>query len=181
MIAAEAGDTPARRALHLLGGFLDDDQKAEAEATGGFTHRTADRIYWIPLEGAPRCAFLDEGRIEHYCVAPNKGEVLPRGDVALTYLLWIKSDPEGFHAEANVLRSEPLATDGDRAEIAAKLAGPKPQPVRRRRRRRAPLNRPGVARASAPSDRLDTTAIKEFLERNGRTLPADVLERLADH
>ena len=98
MIPAEAGDTPARRALHLLGGFLDDDQRAEAEAGGGFTSRIGERLYWIPLEGSPRCAVLDEGRIEHLCIAPKRGEEMPEGDVALTYLLWLKSDPEGFLA-----------------------------------------------------------------------------------
>ena len=178
LIDAEAGGTPERRAFHLLGSFLDDDQKAEAESLGGFTHQEGERLYWIPIEGVPRCAFLDEGRIEHYCIAPSRYDVMPRGDVALTFLLWIKSDPAGFHAEANVMRREPLEVDGGRAEIVAALAGPKPKPARRRPRRRAAVNLPGVSRASAPRDHLDAAGIKEFLERNGRTLPEPLLRKL---
>lgn len=178
MIPAEAGDTPARRALHLLGGFLDDDQRAEAEAGGGFTYRVDDRLYWIPLEGSPRCAVMDEGRIEHLCIAPKRGEEMPEGDVALTYLLWLKSDPEGFLAEANVLRTEPLEEGLGPEELRAQLAGPPKQPARRRRRRRTPIDRPGLATGSSLRQPLDADALQDFLARNGRQLPAELLKRL---
>lgn len=178
LIPAEAGETPTRRAFYLLGAFLDDDQKVEAESGGGFSHRVGERLYWIPLEGAPRCAVLDEGRIEHLCIAPRRDDGMPQGDVALTYLLWLKADPEGFLAEANVLRTEPLDPDLGPAELRGKLAEIPRRPPRPRRRRKTPLNRPGLARGSSLRDRLDADALKEFLARNGRSLPADVAERL---
>ena len=180
LTAEDAGPTPARRAFQLLGGFLDDEQKQTAERAGGFTHRLGDRLFWIPIEGSPRCAVLSEGRIEHLCIAPKRGEAMPQGDVALTYLLWLKADPEGFLAEANVLRTETFDTGLEPDEIQALLAGPRPRPPVRRRRHRTPIDRPGIALGSALASPLGRDDLKALLERHGREMPEATMQRLGE-
>jgi hypothetical protein len=179
LIPEDAGATADQRAFHLLGGFLDDDQKETAERAGGFTHRVGDRLYWIPIEGAPRCAVLSEGRIEHLCIAPKRGEAMPQGDVALTYLLWLKADPDGFLAEANVLRTESFDTDLELDEVQARLAGPRRKTTHRRRRHtRTPSNRPGIALGNSLGDPLGADRLRGLLQERGVEVSDALLAKL---
>ena len=163
----------ARRALHLLGDFLDDDQRDQAERYGGFALYAQGRVFWIPLEGTPWCAFADDGRVEHYCIAPDKRGGMPEGDICLTYLLWIQSDPDGFLKEANVLQKKTFEWPDSDAELVRTLAEltkpPSPRstsPKRKRRRARA-------------STHLSEKEIREMFLRHGRTVPEEVLAVLA--
>lgn len=157
------------RALQLLGDFLDDDQREQAERFGGFAVPSGRLVFWIPLEGMPWCAFGDDGRVERYCIAPDECGGMPDGDVCLTYLLWIKSDPDGFLREANVLQKKTIDWPDSEAELARTLAElTKPPPPRgsaqKKRRRRA--------RAAT---QLSEKEIREMFLRHGRTAPEEVL------
>lgn len=165
-----------RRALRLLGEYLDEDQQEQAERYGGFLLHDGDRRFWIPLEGSPWCAFAGDGRVHHYCIAPDKRSGMPEGDVTLTYLLWIKFDPDGFLDEANVLSSEQIEEWPDsEAELVTMLAGmARPPSVRRPRPRKIknvkPLKRDEL--------RLDAEQVRAIFERHGKPVPSDVLRKL---
>lgn len=158
----------ARRALQLLGEFLDDEQRAQAERYGGFAVSVPDRVFWIPLEGPPWCAFADDGRVERYCIAPDERGGMPHGDVTLTYLLWIKSDPDGFLHEANVLQKKNIVWPDSDDELVHALAElTKPAPARRaprRQRRRRSFEEP-----------LSEATIREIFHRYGKAVPDEVV------
>jgi hypothetical protein len=97
-------EPPYDRALRLLVGYLDEVQREDLRKWRGFRHRDRQRLYWIPLEGAPRCADLSVGKIHIYCVHTTGGWT-PRPDQALTYLTWLRTDPNRFIKWANVRRS----------------------------------------------------------------------------
>jgi hypothetical protein len=141
----------ARRALQLLGEYLDEDQQQQAQEHGAFLLVGSDHYFWIPLEGTPWCAFPD-GRFVHYCIAPDKLAGMPEGDVALTYLLLIKFDRDGFLHEANALSTKtiPEWPDSER-ELVRTLAAmtrtsiverPRPRKVKHVAPRKA--KRPGA-------------------------------------
>ena len=161
----------AHRALQLLGDFLDEDQRAQAERHGGFAETSKDRVFWIPLEGTPWCAFADDGRVEHFCIAPDKRGAMPEGDVSLTYLLWIRSDPDGFLREANVLRTEMIEWPDSEADLVQRLAElASPRPVRRPRPRRK--------KRSRPSTDLSEADILALFLRHGKSAPEEVVAAL---
>ncbi len=165
----------ARRALRLLGDFLDEDQRQQAERYGGFLLRDGDHFFWIPLDGSPWCAFPDDGRVEHYCIAPDQRSGMPEGDVTLTYLLWIKFDRDDFLHEAKVLSTKqieewPDSEDG-LVRLLAEVTGPPTLP--RPRARRPPRPRP-----KAPGLRLDADRVEAIFERHGKALTVDILRKL---
>ena len=161
----------ARRALHLLGDYLDDDQRMEAENFGGFTVARDGRVFWIPLDGPPWCAFADDGRVQRLCIGPDQRGGMPDGDVALTYLMWIQADPEGFLAEANVLRTERIEWPDWHAQLVEKLAElTRPPPEAPRRRARKP--RP---RTSRP---LDESHVRELFARHGHPVSEELVRKL---
>ena len=183
----------ARRALDLLGGFLDDDQRAEVEAHQGFRLERPDRVYWIPLTWSPRCAFWDRSVIEHYCIAPSAKGRMPPADVALTFLLWIQSDPDGFHREANVMRAQPFDPEMTSAELVGLFAFGAGARIRRARRpspRSPDPYRPtggldaqtralGLARASELTTKLKAEDLRALFARHGHQPNEDVLRKLA--
>jgi hypothetical protein len=164
----------------LLGDFLDDDQREQVERFHGFAIVESDRAYWIPLEGTPWCAFADDGRVEHYCIAPDESGGMPEADVSLTYLLWIRFDRAAFHKEANVLRTKTIEWPDRESllvEALAELAAPKhPSPPRRARRRT-------YARISSEKNPAPTCLSEEQLRalfaRHGHAVPDDVVKKLA--
>ena len=168
----------ARRALRLLGDYLDEDQLHHAETYGGFLLRDADRYFWIPLEGSPWCAFADDGRVEHYCIAPDKRAGMPEGDVALTYLLWIKLDGAGFLREAKVLSTKQIVewpdSEDELAKVLAELTRPpevlRPRPLKVKDVKPRGPKRPELA--------LDAGKIQAIFARHGRAVPDDILRKL---
>lgn len=165
----------ARRALRLLGDFLDEDQQQQAERYGGFLLHGNDRLFWIPLEGSPWCAFPDDGRVEHYCIAPDQRSGMPEGDVTLTYLLWIKFDRDDFLHEANVLSTKQIEEWPDSEDELVRLLSEvtRPPTQRRQRARRVPQARP-----KTPGLGLDADRVEAIFERHGKALPADILRKL---
>ena len=165
----------ARRALELLGALIDEDQRDQAERFGGFAVATGDKVFWIPLTGTPWCAFADDGRVEHYCIAPDKRGGMPDGDVSTTYLLWITTDPDGFVREANVLSKTTIEWPDSDTELVTKLAeiaGPTPRPAPSRPRRpRRP--RPRTSARAMPAD-----DVRAIFERHGKTISPEVLAAL---
>lgn len=160
-----------RRALDLLGGFLTEEQRDEAERFGGYRVEHPGRTFWIPLEGTPSCALLDEGTIQHVCIAPRARSDMPEGDIALTYHLWISTDPDGFLAEANVMRTEPFDERMGSEELLQILAGTtRPSPARPRRRRPRPKGR---------ALQRDDDEVRALFERHGKDLPEGLLARLS--
>jgi hypothetical protein len=160
------------RALGLLGGFLSDEQRHEVERFHGYRVEHPGRTFWIPLDGPPRCALLDEGVIEHVCIAPKKGQGMPDADIALTYHLWISTDPEGFMSEANVMKTESFDDRLTSDELLRLLAGPLPAPRARRRRRRP-------KRASARIPYRDPDELRALFDRHGKVVEEDVLSKLS--
>ena len=167
----------ARRALQLLGNYLDEDQQHQAETYGGFLLLNGGRYFWIPLEGSPWCAFADDGRVQHYCIAPDKTGGMPGGDVTLTYLLWIKLDADGFLREANPLSTKQIVdwpdSEDELVKVLAELTRtsvPRPRPhkakdVKPRGRKRAELS-------------LDPDKVESIFARYGKAAPADMLRKL---
>lgn len=163
----------AHRALQLLGDFLDDEQREQAERFGGFAIPKGGRVFWIPLEGTPWCAFGDDGRVEHYCIAPDEKGGMPEGDVCLTYLLWIQADPDGFLKEANVLQKKAIEWPDSDAELVRTLAElTQPPPARARPRPRKKRHRRRAA-VQADADQL-----RALFLRHGKTVPEDVIAAL---
>ena len=165
----------ARRAVQLLGDFLDEDQREQAESYEGFALHSKDRVFWIPLGGTPWCAFADDGRVEHLCIAPDERGGMPEGDVTLTYLLWIKYDCENFLREANVLSTKKIEwwpdSEAELVKTLAELARP-PSPRPRKTRQRIRRTRAGYPGGSTAAE------IEEIFLRHGRTVPEEVLARL---
>lgn len=167
-----SGD-PARRAIRLLGGYLDDDQRDQAERFGGFAVEAGGRVFWILLRGTPWCAYPDDGRVEHLCIAPDERGGMPDGDVTLTYLLWIRSDPDGFLREANALTTKTIEWPDSHAELVdvlSRIAAP-PAPPRRR-----PARKRTKPRASAT--RLEPDRVRALFERHGKVIDEDLLRKL---
>jgi hypothetical protein len=160
-----------KRALDLLGAFLSEEQRFEAERYGGYRVEHPGRTFWIPLEGSPRCAVLDEGTIRHLCIAPRRRNDMPAGDVVLTYHLWIATDPEGFLAEANVLRTETFEAAGSDALLRVFARERRTSTPRRRRPRRR--------RPRSPALQRDVDDLRALFERHGRSVP-DELPALLD-
>lgn len=167
----------ARRALQLLGDYLDEDQQEQAERYAGFLSHDGDRCFWIPLEGSPWCAFADDGRVEHYCIAPDKTG-MPQGDITLTYLLWIRFDSAGFLREANRLSSKQIDdwpdSETELVKILASLA--RPPAVQRPRPRKVKGVKPRQAKKSELS--LDADKVRAIFDRHGKAIPPDVLRKL---
>ena len=161
-----------RRALDLLGGFLTEEQRAEAESYGGYRVEHPGRTFWIPLVGTPRCALLDEGTIRHVCIAPKRRGDMPDGDVALTYHLWISTDPDGFLEEANVMRTEAFDERIGSDALLKVLAGPPSRPAPRPRRKRP--------RRKTQDLHRDHDEVRALFERHGKKLPDGLLARLSD-
>lgn len=163
----------AQRALQLLGDFLDEEQRAQAERFGGFAVHNGGRVFWIPLEGTPWCAFGDDGRLERYCITPDEKGGMPEGDICLTYLLWIQSDPDGFLTEANVLQKKTIEWPDSDAELVRTLAElTQPRPARPRPRPKKKGRRP------RPALQADAGQIRELFLRHGKTVPEDVIAAL---
>ena len=166
----------ARRSLRLLGDALDEDQRAQAERWGGFAVHKGDRVFWIPLDAPPWCAFADDGRVERYCIAPDDRGGMPEGDIAMTYLLWITTDPDGFVREANVLRTTTIEWPDSESELHEKLAelggskGHKPASPRRK----AP--RAPKATTASPT----ASQVRAIFARHGRSAPDDLVKKLTD-
>ena len=168
----------ARRAVQLLGDFLDEDQREQAERYGGFVLHSKDRVFWIPLDDTPWCAFADDGRVEHYCIAPDKRGGMPEGDVTLTYLLWIKYDCENFLREANVLSTKKIEwwpdSEAELVETLAELTRPPPARVR-------PRPRPHKVKKVAPRKPglcLDAEQVRAIFDRHGKEVPEELLRKL---
>lgn len=159
------------RALELLGGFLSDEQRCEAERFQGYRVEHPGRTFWIRLDGPPSCALLDEGAIEHVCIAPKKRQDMPDADVALTYHLWISTDPDGFMSEANVMRTETFDDRLTSDELLQLLAGML-QPPRTRRGRRKPK------RSRARSLQRDRDELRALFDRHGKAVDDDFLSKL---
>lgn len=114
--------SPAERAAQLLQQHLDGEQREMLKKCGGFPIKKKNRVYWIPLLGAIRCAHLDAGKVDTYCVhIVSEGE-LPLSDRALTYLLWIKWDPSNFHVWTNVTRRTSIAPGTPPSKAIARFA-----------------------------------------------------------
>ena len=164
----------ARRALELLAGYLDEDQQEQAERYGGFAIAKEDRVFWISLHDTPWCAHASDGRVEHLCIAPDKRNGMPEGDVTLTYLLWIKFDPEGFLREANVLSTKTIEwpdSEGELVETLAAFTQPAPAARRPRQiRKRAP-------RATGLC--LDAERVQAIFASHGKELSDELLRKLA--
>ena len=163
-----------RRAIRLLGDFLDEDQRDQAQRFGGFAVEAGGRVFWIPLEGTPWCAFPDDGRVQHLCIAPDERRRMPDGDVTLTYLLWIKSAPDDFLREANALETTTLEWPDSYAELVralAKVAAPRPAPpARPRPRRKKTKPTHGIC--------LDPERVRALFERHGKAIDDDLLRKL---
>ena len=166
----------ARRAVQLLGDFLDEDQREQAERYGGFALHSGDRVFWIPLDGTPWCAFADDGRVEHYCIAPDKRAGMPEGDVTLTYLLWIKFDRDDFLREANVLTTKKIETWPDsEAELVRALAELTRPPAPRRPR----PHKVKSVKPRKPALCQDAATVQAIFDKHGKDLPAEVLRKLS--
>ncbi|MEA2516364.1 MAG: hypothetical protein QOG16_202 [Actinomycetota bacterium] len=187
---AAPGSSPTRRALQLLGTFIDEEQQAQAQRWGGFAHTDGSRVYWIPIDGsAPRCAHLDQGAVINYCVAPREqraGGRMPGPDVALTHLMWIRHDPEGFLEEANEIRTVPLPDGLDGDALLEVLAGANKanrarpyRPLRPARTRRLAQSDMGLAKAGDMATRLGADELKEFFARKHIEVSNETLRRLA--
>lgn len=165
----------ARRAIRLLGDFLDEDQQHQAQRYGGFLLDSGDRVFWIPLNGTPWCAYADDGRVEHYCIAPDKRGGMPEGDVTLTYLLWIKFDRDDFLREANVLSTKKLEewpdSESSLVEALAELTGS--APTRGSRPRKTNDVKPRQAGVA-----LDAERVRAIFDRHGKELPEGLLRKL---
>ena len=165
----------ARRAFRLLGDFLDEEQQEQAQRHGGFLLDSGDRVFWIPLEGTPWCAFADDGRVEHYCIAPDKRGGMPEGDVALTYLLWIKFDRDDFLREANVLSTKNLESWPDsESQLVASLAeitGTAPTIASR------PSKTKNV-RPRKTGKPLEADRVRAIFDRHGKEIPEGLLRKL---
>lgn len=165
-----------RRALELLGDFLDDDQREQVERFHGFAIIEADRAYWIPLEGTPWCAFGDDGRVEHYCIAPDKRGGMPEADVSLSYLLWIRYDRAAFHKEANVLATKKIYwpdRDSELVEALAELCSPSPTA------RPRPRGRVTTKKLTAVATSHTDEELRALFARGGRHVPDDIVQKLA--
>ena len=160
-----------KRALDLLGGFLTEEQRSDAERHGGYRVEHPGRTFWIPLEGAPRCALLDDGTIQHVCIAPARRSDMPDGDVALTYHLWITTDPDGFLAEANVMRTEPFDERIGSEALLELLAGAP--------RRRAARRHSRKPRRKTRALQRDAAEMRALFERHGKKVPDGLLARLS--
>lgn len=180
------GPNPTRRALELLGTFLDDEQQEQAQRWGGFAHEDGLRIYWIRIDGgAPRCAQLDRGVVINYCVAPQEkrdGARMPGPDVALTHLMWIRHDPSGFLKEANVIGSWEIPNDVSGERLLELLANEKHSPrprVRRPQRFSPPPRKVGLMNGRDLGSDLGTEELKEFFTRNNVEVSREMLRKLA--
>ena len=109
-------EAPFDRALGLLRSFLDEEQLQDLERLKGFRYRKGDRLYWIPLSGPRKCAFLSLGQIFRYCIHTTDTEI-PAPDQALTFLTWITSAPDQFHAWANVIQTRPIVHCESESEL----------------------------------------------------------------
>jgi hypothetical protein len=164
----------------LLGDFLDDDQREQVERFHGFAIVEGDRAYWIPLEGTPWCVFADDGRAEHYCIAPDAHGGMPEADVSLTYLLWIRFDRAAFHKEANVLRTKTIEwpdLESELVETLATLAAPKRQVPPARRRKRTYVKVSSYKNPVATC--LSEEQLRALFARHGRAVSDEVLRKLA--
>lgn len=157
------------RALELLGSFLTDEQKDDATRRGGYRIEHRGRTFWVRLEGSPSYADLDEGVIRHLCVAPKGRSDLPAADRALTLHLWIDSDPEGFLAEANVMRTEAFDTRIGSDGLLEALAGPPVSLPRRQPKRRMRPRSVGS----------DPQVLRDLFARHGKAVPEGDLVKLA--
>lgn len=168
----------ARRALQLLGDYLDEDQQQQAQEHGAFLLLSGTHHFWIPLEGTPWCAFPDDGRLVHYCIAPDKRAGMPEGDVALTYVLWIKFDPDGFLHEANALSTKtiPEWPDSERELIRTLAAMTRTGVIERPRPRKVKSVVP--RKTKRPELGLDRDKIQAIFERHGKDVPPHVLRKL---
>jgi len=163
-----------RRALELLAAYLDEDQQEHAERYGGFIVYAATHVFLIPLDGPPWCAHADTGRVDRLCIAPDKCGRMPDGDVTLTYLLWIKADPEGFLREANVLSTRTIEwpdSETDLVRELADLARPVPPPSRRPKQKRPKKRTTALC--------LDAERIRAIFRNHGKEVPAELLRKLA--
>lgn len=97
-----------QRALGLLRSVLDPRQLHDLDEMGGFRVEIGDCLYWIPLSGKPSRFRRANQTLERLCVAPDRPNSMPRADVALTHLMWLRSEPTTFARKANVERRYPL-------------------------------------------------------------------------
>ena len=165
----------ARRALNLLGDFLDEDQQDQAERFGGFLVPSGDRFFWIPLDGTPWCACADDGRVEHLCIAPDKRGGMPEGDVTLTYLLWIRSDRDDFLREANVLGTKKIDdwpdSESELVRVLAEMTRP-PEP------RRPRPDKVKTVKPRKAGSYLDPDQVRAIFDRHGHTVPEELVRKL---
>lgn len=191
----DSGSTPYKRSLQLLGTFLDEEQRQQVERWGGFAHPDGPRLYWIPVKGSPRCALLDTNTVVSYCVAPRErrgSDKMPGPDVALTHLMWLRHDPEGFRKEANVMSSWPLpedlTTEGILEHLARgrgsnregpRLRGPAYRPFRPGRKVTARERTVGLAMARDLRVGLQVEHLRELFERNKVEVTDEMLKKLA--
>jgi hypothetical protein len=168
----------ARRALRLLGDYLDEDQQEQAERYGGFLLHDGGHYFWIPLEGSPWCAFGDDGRLEHYCIAPDKTSGMPEADVTLTYLLWIKFDSAGFLHEARLLSSKQITEWPDSERELVKVLAELTRPPEARRPRPRKVKDVMPRGSKKPELSLDADKVRAIFDRHGKAVPADILRKL---
>ncbi len=166
----------ASRALELLAAYLDDEQQEQVERFGAFLLDVGTHIFLIPLEGSPWCAHPDDGRVDRLCIAPDRRGGMPEGDVALTYLLWIKSDPDGFLREANVLSTKKIEWPDFETDLVRSLAELAQPPVRHGRRPKPPRK---PLKSRRPQLCLDAEQVKKIFHNHGKEVPADLLRKLA--
>lgn len=110
-----------------------EEQLHDLQRLKGFRYRRGDRLYWIPLSGAPTCAFLSHRVILRYCIH-TIDDTIPQPDQALTFLTWIRSGEDRFHSWANVIqrRRFPEFEDDDgliRVMSSDRAVGPGRTPV----------------------------------------------------
>ena len=194
-LIGDSESTPYKRSLELLGTFLDDEQRQHVERWGGFAHPDGARLYWIPIKGSPRCALLDTNTVVSYCVAPRErrgSDKMPGPDIALTHLMWLRHDPEGFRKEANVMESWDLPDDLTTEDVLEQLAlgrrnrgegprvrGPAYRPFRPATRVTARERTVGLAMARDLRVGLQVKHLRELFERNKVEVTDEMLRKLA--
>ena len=164
----------AHRALDLLGQYLDEDEREQVERYGGFAVASEAHVFWVSLHDTPWCAHTSDGRVEHLCIAPDRADGMPAGDVTLTYLLWIKFDPAGFLREANVITTKEIEWPDSDAELVKTLSDlARPAPVARRNPRKVTARQgPG------PGACLDPRRVETIFRNHGKKIPPELLRKL---
>lgn len=186
---AAPGGSPTRRAFQLLGTFIDEEQQEQVQRWRGFAHADGSRVYWIPIDGsAPRCAHLDQSVVISYCVAPREkraGGRMPGPDIALTHLMWIRHDPEGFLEEANEIRTVPLpdglAGDALLEVLAIANKANRARHYRPRRPARTthlPQHNTGLVKAGDMAALLGADELMQFFARKHIEVSKETLRKL---